>query len=241
MTPLTAGLPRNAATSGRCSANARAATKTRKSPIRRRNRRVRRMRRCSSSRAAISRSAAAITASARLRPTQPPPRSAAARASCAWGAYSCHSRWPAGRPVCRAGRTLAERRRGRQLNLSKVPAVARDPESLGTGLLIVVDRVLEIVMRVVELLHFGRAFFLAFARPDALFVNAECIDNLGQGRLKGIVCAGAVEGPGSRRRYQGKGKEGGRRGAHDDVHRSDGTPAGSGSVMPLDGRCGSPV
>src|SRR5437764_77326 len=96
-------------------------------------------------------------------------------------------------------------------------------------------------MRVVKLLHFGRAFFLALAGRDAVLVSAQCIDHLGQRRLKGVVRAGAVEGPGSRRRYQSEGKEGGRHGARDDIHRSDGTPAENGSVMPPDGRPGSPA
>src|SRR5689334_4971524 len=199
------------------------------------------MRRCSSSRAAISRSADAITARARLRPTPPPPRSAAARASCAWGACSCHSEM-ARRPTGLLGRRQPSGTPpGATIKSEQGSVVGARSRVLGTGLLIVVDRVLEIVMRVVKLLHFGRAFFLALARRDALFVSAQCIDNLGQGRLKSIVRAGAVEGPGSRRRYQGEGKEGRRRGAHGDVHRSEGTPAGNGFIMPLDGRRGSPV
>src|SRR5438552_5700430 len=243
MTPLTAGLPRNAARSGRCRANAKVATKTRNSAIRSRNWRVRRMRRCSSSLAALSRSAAAITASPQNHPQAGPlPRNAAARASCACEVTPVVRDGRASRPVRRAGRTLAERRRGRQLNLSNDPAVCGwVPAPLGTGLLVVVDRVLEIVMRVVKLLHFGRAFFLALARRDAVLVSAQCIDHLGQRRLKGVVRAGAVEGPGSRRRYQSEGKEGGRHGARDDIHRSDGTPAENGSVMPPDGRPGSPA
>src|SRR5436305_8656151 len=231
MTPLTAGLPRNAATSGRCRAKAKAATKTRNSAIRSRNWRVRRMRRCSSSLAAISRSAAAITASPQNHPQAGPLPRNAAGVVC-MRSNSCRSRRPR-QPTGPPGRphpsgTMPEATIKSEQESGCVRAVLAP---LGTGLLVVVDRVFKIVMRVVKLLHFGRAFFRALARRDAVFVTAQCFDDLGQRRLKGVVRAGAVEGPGSRRRYQSEGKEGGRRGARDDVHRSDGTPAGNRSVM----------
>ena len=75
-------------------------------------------------------------------------------------------------------------------------------ECLGAGLLVVVHRLFEIVMGVVELLHFRRAFVLPLARRDALLVIAQRARHLAKSGLEGIAGSRAIAGAGRRWRDQ---------------------------------------
>src|SRR6266542_4620529 len=75
-------------------------------------------------------------------------------------------------------------------------------EDSRTGLREFADRILVIVMRVVELLHLGAALVLAMARLDALLIGAQRVGYLGDRGLVGIGRGAAVAGAGGIRRDQ---------------------------------------
>src|SRR5690348_12733621 len=70
-----------------------------------------------------------------------------------------------------------------------------------TGLFVVVDRVFEIVVSIVELLHLRRALVLPLAFRDALLVAAQRVRHFGNSGLEALGRALTIAGAGRRGRY----------------------------------------